>query len=75
MPVSLSHISEVLKLFFMNLTEPWSKFRELVQDLQNISATGSYLETAEKEAEYVTKNNIKTFFYLDNDYPFRLQAM
>ena len=33
----------------------------------------SYLDTAEKEAEYVTKNNIKTHFYLDNDYPFRLR--
>jgi DNA processing protein len=33
----------------------------------------SYLEVAEKEAEYVTKNNIRTFFYLDNDYPFRLR--
>lgn len=33
----------------------------------------SYLDTAEKEAEYVTKNNIRTFFYLDSDYPFRLR--
>lgn len=33
----------------------------------------SYLETAEKEAEYITKNNIRTYFYLDNDYPFRLR--
>ena len=33
----------------------------------------SYLETAEKEAAYVTRNNIKTYFYLDNDYPFRLR--
>ena len=33
----------------------------------------SYLEIAEKEAEYVTKNNIKTYFYLDNDYPYRLR--
>ena len=33
----------------------------------------SYLETAEKEAEYVIKHNIKTFFYLDNDYPYRLR--
>jgi len=33
----------------------------------------SYLETAEKEAEFVTKNGIRTFFYLDNDYPFRLR--
>jgi len=33
----------------------------------------SYLDTAEKEADYVTKNNIRTFFYLDSDYPFRLR--
>ena len=33
----------------------------------------SYLDTAEKEAEYITKNNIRSFFYLDNDYPFRLR--
>ena len=33
----------------------------------------SYLDTAEKEAEYVEKNSIRTFFYLDNDYPFRLR--
>ena len=33
----------------------------------------SYLEVAEKEEEYVVKHNIKTFFYLDNDYPFRFR--
>ena len=33
----------------------------------------SYLAAAEKEAEYVAKNNIRTYFYLDNDYPFRLR--
>ena len=33
----------------------------------------SYLDVAEKEVEYVTKHNIKTHFYLDNDYPFRLR--
>jgi DNA processing protein len=33
----------------------------------------SYLEAAEKEAEYVTRHSIRTFFYLDNDYPFRLR--
>jgi DNA processing protein len=33
----------------------------------------SYLNTAEKEAEYVSRNNIRTYFYLDNDYPFRLR--
>jgi DNA processing protein len=33
----------------------------------------SYLEKAEQEAEYITKNNIKPYFYLDNNYPFRLR--
>jgi DNA processing protein len=33
----------------------------------------SYLDAAEKEAEYVTKNNVRTYFYLDADYPFRLR--
>ncbi len=33
----------------------------------------SYLNKASQEAEYVTKNNIRTYFYLDNDYPFRLR--
>jgi len=33
----------------------------------------SYLNDAEKEAEYVTNNNIRTYFYLDSDYPFRLR--
>jgi DNA processing protein len=33
----------------------------------------SYLDSAEKETEYITKNNIRTYFYLDNDYPFRLR--
>ena len=33
----------------------------------------SYLTLAEKEAEYVEKNKIRTFFYLDNDYPYRLR--
>ncbi len=33
----------------------------------------SYLDTAEKEAEWVTKNGIRTYFYLDSDYPYRLR--
>ncbi len=33
----------------------------------------SYLEAAEKEAEWVTKNGIRTYFYLDSDYPYRLR--
>ena len=32
-----------------------------------------YLKIAAKEVEYINKNNIKTFFYLDPDYPFRLK--
>jgi DNA processing protein len=58
-------------------------FHEPYRNLIKIPGIGSgiakyisdraYLETAEKEAEYVTKNNIRTHFYLDNDYPFRLR--
>jgi len=33
----------------------------------------SYLDIAEKESEYVRGKNIRTYFYLDNDYPFRLR--
>lgn len=33
----------------------------------------SYLKIAEKEAEFVEKKKIKTFFYLDSDYPYRLK--
>jgi DNA processing protein len=58
-------------------------FQEPYRNLINIPGIGSgiaryiseksYLKTAEKEAEYVIKHNIKTFFYLDNDYPYRLR--
>ena len=58
-------------------------FRESYRTLTKIPGIGpglakyisdrSYLEIAEKEAEFVTKNNIRTYFYLDNDYPFRLR--
>ncbi|HOO98824.1 MAG TPA: DNA-processing protein DprA, partial [Bacteroidales bacterium] len=33
----------------------------------------SYLEAAEREAEYVSGHDIRTFFYLDSDYPYRLK--
>ncbi|HKK42750.1 MAG TPA: DNA-processing protein DprA [Bacteroidales bacterium] len=33
----------------------------------------SYMDIAEKEVEYVEKKKIRTFFYLDDDYPFRLR--
>ena len=58
-------------------------FNEPYRNLIKIPGIGSgiakyicertYLKTAEKEAEYVMKHNIRTFFYLDNDYPFRLK--
>ncbi len=58
-------------------------FREPYRNLVKIPGIGdglaryisekSYLEFADKEVEYVEKNNIRTFFYLDNDYPYRLR--
>jgi len=58
-------------------------FREPYRNLIRIPGIGdglakyisdrSYLEAAEKEAEYITKNNIRHYFYLDADYPFRLK--
>ena len=58
-------------------------FRESYRNLVNIPGIGSglagcitnrsYLDIAEQEAEYVTRNKIRTYFYLDNDYPFRLR--
>ncbi len=32
-----------------------------------------YLEKAETEAEYINRHNIRVYFYLDEDYPFRLR--
>lgn len=58
-------------------------FHEPYRNLIKIPGIGSgiasyissrtYLEVAENEAEYVEKNNIRVFFYLDDDYPFRLK--
>lgn len=58
-------------------------FREPYRNLVKIPGIGSglakyitdrsYLESAEKEAAYVEKNNIRTLFYLDDDYPYRLR--
>lgn len=58
-------------------------FHEPYRNLMKIPGIGSgiasyisrrsYLEVAENEAEYVEKNMIKVFFYLDDDYPFRLK--
>jgi len=33
----------------------------------------AYLEAAEKEAEFIAKHKIRVYFYLDDDYPYRLR--
>lgn len=68
----VSHIGSVEGVF----TESFSslvKIPGIGTSLAKYICERSYLDSAEKEAEYVTKNDIKTFFYLDNDYPYRLR--
>jgi DNA processing protein len=68
----VSHFGSVEGIFqesYRNLTRIPGIGPELAKNISN----RSYLETAEKEAEYVSGHNIRTFFYLDNDYPFRLR--
>jgi DNA processing protein len=68
----VSHFGNVEAVFhesYRNLT----KIPGIGSGLARYISDRSYLDAAEKEAEYVTKNNIRTFFYLDNDYPFRLR--
>jgi DNA processing protein len=68
----VSHTGSVEGVF----TEPYSsliKIPGIGTSLAKYICERSYLDTAEKEAEYVSKNNIRTFFYLDNDYPYRLR--
>jgi DNA processing protein len=58
-------------------------FSESYRALQKIPGIGEtvagnivrkeYLSLAEKEADYVSRHNIKVFFYMDEDYPFRLR--
>lgn len=57
-------------------TEPYQslvKIPGIGSGLARYITDRSYLAIAEKEAEYVTKHDIKTYFYLDSDYPFRLK--
>lgn len=68
----VSHLGGVEYVFsesYRNLM----KIKGIGTNLAKAVCERSYLETAEKEAEYVTRNNIRTFFYLDSDYPFRLR--
>ncbi len=43
------------------------------QLVSNITNNKKYFEKAEKEIEFIIKNNINARFYLDNDYPVRLK--
>ncbi|MGQ9620024.1 MAG: DNA-processing protein DprA [Bacteroidales bacterium] len=68
----VSYIGSVEGVF----TEPYRslvKIPGIGSGLAKYICERSYLHIAEKEAEYVEKNGIKTFFYLDNDYPYRLK--
>ena len=68
----VAHIGSVEGVF----SEPFQslvKIPGIGTNLAKYICERSYLEIAEKEAEYVEKNNIKLFFYLDPEYPFRLR--
>ena len=68
----VSHFGSVEALFH----EPYGnliKIPGIGSVLAKYISDRSYLDTAEKEVEYVNKNNIQTYFYLDNNYPFRLR--
>jgi DNA processing protein len=68
----VSHFGSVEAVF----SEPYQsliKIPGIGGELAKCISDRSYLAIAEKEAEYVTKHGIRTFFYLDNDYPFRLR--
>lgn len=68
----VSHLGSVEAVFeesYRNLI----KIPGIGDNLARYISNRSYLGLAENEADYVTKNNIRTFFYLDDDYPFRLR--
>lgn len=68
----VSHIGSVEGVF----SEPYKSLVRIPgigSGLARYICERSYLDAAEKEAEYVTRNNIRTYFYLDADYPYRLR--
>ena len=68
----VSHIGSVEGVF----TEPYNSLIRIPgigTSLAKYICERSYLDTAEKEVNYVKENNVRTFFYLDNDYPYRLK--
>jgi len=57
-------------------SEPYGNLVKIPGIGENLarSVTGmNYMDRAEKEAEWVAANKIRTFFYLDDDYPSRLK--
>ena len=73
MPGNLSLTSGAWKLFFMNPYRNLIKIPGIGSEIAKQITNRSYLDTADKEIEYLRKNNIRTYFYLDSDYPFRLR--
>jgi DNA processing protein len=68
----VAHIGSVEGVF----SEPYSslvKIPGIGSNLARYISGHSYMEAAEREVEYIGKNNIKSFFYLDADYPYRLR--
>ncbi|MFN8240659.1 MAG: DNA-processing protein DprA [Bacteroidales bacterium] len=68
----VSHIGSVEGVF----DEPFKSLMKIPgigTTLARYICERSYLETAEKEAEYVTRHSIRTYFYMDEDYPYRLK--
>jgi DNA processing protein len=68
----VSHFGSVEAVFhesYRNLT----RIPGIGSGLAKYICQRSYLDAAEKETEYVTHHNIRTYFYLDNDYPYRLR--
>jgi len=68
----VSHFGSVEAIF----AEPYRnlcKIPGIGSGLAKYITDRSYLKIAEKEEEYVVQHNIRTYFYLDNDYPFRLR--
>jgi DNA processing protein len=68
----VSHFGSVEAVFY----EPYRnlvKIPGIGSGIAKYISNRSYLDVAEQEIEYILKNNIRTYFYLDNDYPFRLR--
>jgi DNA processing protein len=68
----VAHFGSVEAIFhesFRNLT----KIPGIGPEIAKYITDRSYMDIAEREVNYIIKNNIRTYFYLDNDYPFRLR--